>query len=68
LNLWKIRFEDDKNEIEITLLIKSETLDSALAIGSSIAEKKKLQLKSISQMWIDMRGRGNIEERKINAF
>ena len=66
MNLWKAGFHSEEKELDMTLILRCDTLDSALLIANQIAEKRNLKLKFISQMWLDFRR--NIKESKINAF
>jgi len=66
VNLWKAGFHSEEKELDMTLILRCDTLDSALLIANQIAEKRNLKLKFISQMWLDFRR--NIKESKINAF
>ena len=66
MNLWKVGFKDEEEELDITLIVRCDTLDSALLISNEISEKRNLKLKFISQMWLDFRR--SIKESNINAF
>lgn len=68
MNLWKVGFEDEDREIDVTLMIRTDTLDSALLITNEISGKRNLKLKFISQMWLDFRSEPKVRESEINAF
>ena len=68
MNLWKVGFKDEEKEIDITLIVRCDTLDSALSISNEISEKRNLKLKFISQMWLDFRSEPKVRASEINAF
>jgi len=68
LNLWKVGFKDEEKELDITLIVRCDTLDSALLISNEISEKRNLKLRFISQMWLDFRSKPKVRESEINAF
>ena len=68
MNLWKLSYVDKEKELDIELLVKAKSLDTALSLGFHIAKERTLILKAIKQIWVDIAGRSYLEEKKINAF
>ena len=68
MNLWKLCYEDKERELDIEILVKCKSLDSALSLAFHIAKERTLILKAIKQIWVDIAGRSYLEEKKVNAF
>ena len=68
MNLWKVGFRDEDKEIDITLIVRCDTLDSILSLSYEIAEKRNIKLKFISQNFLDFRGGVQLKEKDVNAF
>ena len=68
MNLWKLSYVDKDRELDIEILVKAKSLDSALSLAYHISKKRTLILKAIKQIWVDIAGRSYLEEKKINAI
>jgi len=66
--MWKAGFHSEEKGLDLTLIIRTDTLDSALSISNEISEKRNLKLKFISQMWLDFRSEPKVKASEINAF